>query len=157
MSHIGEGPELLLEPENRLGINTLDGLEGHRHCTLFVERPIDNPHAAAAQLVLDAIATQPLPAKGACGRLGGAIESMAWVAIPRPRRFPVRELGQQLQHLLAGVAIFHVHHQLIARGLNKALGQQELELLAVGACHHWVPSNFRTSSRIINLTSLLAT
>ena len=82
---------------------------------------------------------------------------MARVAFPLPRRFPIRELGQQLQHLLAGVAIFHVHLQLIAHGVGQAFGQQELELLAVRACHHSVPSNLRTSSRIIILTSLLAT
>ncbi len=77
MGHVGQGPELLLEAADRLGIGAPHGLEGHRHAAPLVERPVDDPHAAPAQLAFDAISTQLPRAKGGCGRLGGAIASMA--------------------------------------------------------------------------------
>ncbi len=67
MRHVGQGAELLLETEDRRGIGALEGLEGDRHATLFVERAVDDAHAATPQLVLDAIATEPLQSVGRDG------------------------------------------------------------------------------------------
>ncbi len=72
---------------------------------------------------------------------------------------PERGVGQRLQHLLASGAVFHVPLQLFAHGLGKPVREEVIELLAVRArfpCHS-SPSNFRISSWIIFLTSLLAT
>jgi hypothetical protein len=122
-------------------------LERHPILERLVLGLVDDSHAPSAQLMLNAIATQPLEPNGFCGRLAAAIASMARIAPLLPRRFPIAELGQQLQRVLAGVAIFHVHFQLFARGVCQAFGQQELELLALRACHHSLPSKGSRRSR----------
>ena len=73
MRHVGQGPELLLEAEDGRGIGLLQGLQGHRHAALLVERPVDDSHATTAELAFDAIATQPLRAAGSSGGFAASV------------------------------------------------------------------------------------
>src|SRR5262249_62321258 len=82
-------------------------------------------------------------ARGECGQVLQA----------RP---PVRGSHHRLQHLLAGGAALHVLRQLSARAVVARGGQEAFELVAARAVCHSSPSNLRTSSRIIFLTSLRA-
>ena len=73
MRHVGQGPELLLEAENGRGIGPLQGLQGHRHAVLLVERPVNHSHATTAELAFDAIATQPLRAAGSSSGFAASV------------------------------------------------------------------------------------
>src|SRR5262249_2736341 len=85
------------------------------------------------------------------GRRAGAERGQALQ--PRPA---VRASRHRLQHLLAGGAALHVLRQLLARAVGARGGQEAFELVAARAVCHSSPSNLRTSSRIIFLTSLRA-
>ncbi len=92
MRHVGQGPELLLEAEDGRGIVPLQGLQGHRHAALLVERPVDDSHATTAQLAFDAIATQPLRAAGSSGGFAAGVRVVCAV-----HRLVERGLGRLAQ------------------------------------------------------------
>ncbi len=125
-------------------------------------------HAAAAKLAEDLISRYLRLRRGHRGCIGRNLQRIDQDAVlvtvdgspdssSAGLEIPERGVGQSLQRLLASGAVFHVQLQLFAHGVGKPVSEEEIELLAIRAGCHSSPSNFRISSWIIFLTSLLAT
>ena len=108
----------------------LHGLEGHRHAALLVERPVDDPHAAAAQDAQDLVAGDLGMCRVPVGPVGFASHGQG-----RRGRGPVggglaigghRAVQLDLELQLAGILGEPAHEFLEQRPLAPLLAEQEL-------------------------------